>query len=207
MVFEQLPFVWKVSVTGRLWIISTHVVISLTWAVTAGLLVLIQFGQAERAFPTQVVVAELSKFLDDVVIIPCASLSLLSGLVLCAITPWGYFKHWWVVIKGLLTVSLIFFGTVALGPWLDSNAALVAGLNLPEIPADSIYWTTWFQGLVGVAFRCCCSWPLCSFLFSSPGGAPLETSHKRSELNSEMPGNYSTESFCVLMNGIVLTCR
>jgi hypothetical protein len=141
--------VWKVSVTGRLWIISTHVVISLTWAVTAGLLVLIQFGQAERAFPTQVVVAELSKFLDDVVVIPCASLSLLSGLVLCAITPWGYFKHWWVVIKGLLTVSLIFFGTVALGPWLDSNAALVAGLNLPEIHADSIYWTTWFQGLVG----------------------------------------------------------
>ena len=47
----------KVSVTGRLWIISTHVVISLTWAVTAGLLVFVQFGQAGRAFPTQVVVA------------------------------------------------------------------------------------------------------------------------------------------------------
>ena len=61
--FEQLPFVLKVSVTGRLWIISTHVVISLTWAVTAGLLVFVQFGQAGRAFPTQVVVAELSKFL------------------------------------------------------------------------------------------------------------------------------------------------
>jgi len=142
-----------VSVTGRFWIISTHVLISLTWAVTAALLVIFQLGQAQRAFPAQMVIADLSTFIDDVVIIPCASLSLLTGLLLCAVTPWGYLKHWWVVIKGLLTVSFIVFGTVALEPWLNSNAAYLEGLNAPAIPADSIYWTTWFQGLVAAGLQ------------------------------------------------------
>ena len=78
-------------------------------------------------------IANLCKQIDDQLIIPFAMLSLITGLALCAMTSWGFVKHWWVVVKGLMTVSFIVFGTVALGPWLNKSAeiAIAAGAHTP----------------------------------------------------------------------------
>ena len=45
-----------------------------------------------------------------VVIVPLAGLSFVSGVVVALTTPWGLFRHWWVVIKLVLTTG----ATVAL---------------------------------------------------------------------------------------------
>lgn len=90
-------------------------------------------------------VANLCKQIDDQLIIPFAMLSLLTGLALCAITPWGFVKHWWVVVKGLMTVSFIVFGTIALGPWLNKSAEIAtaaashAALAEQGSTADPLY--------------------------------------------------------------------
>jgi len=44
------------------------------------------------------------------VIVPLAGLSFASGVVVALATPWGLFRHWWVVIKLVLTTG----ATVAL---------------------------------------------------------------------------------------------
>ena len=56
-------------------------------------------------------------------------LSLVSGLVLCSALNWGFVRHWWIVVKGLMTVSFIVFGTIALGPWLNKSAEIASATS------------------------------------------------------------------------------
>lgn len=74
-------------------------------------------------------ISELSKKIDDQLIIPFAMLSLVTGLVLCSALNWGFVRHWWVVVKGLMTVSFIVFGTIALGPWLNKSAEIASATS------------------------------------------------------------------------------
>jgi hypothetical protein len=64
--------------------------------------------------------------------IPLSFLSLLTGLALGLGTPWGVFRHPWVIIKLVLTVTVIVVGATILRPVLtaDGNPGsgpLVAG--------------------------------------------------------------------------------
>jgi hypothetical protein len=56
-------------------------------------------------------------------------LSLASGLVLCSALNWGFVRRWWIVVKGLLTVSFIVFGAIALGPWLNKSAEITSATS------------------------------------------------------------------------------
>ncbi|MFC1669669.1 hypothetical protein ACFL20_04700 [Spirochaetota bacterium] len=64
------------------------------------------------------------KIIDDFIIIPGAMGNLITGLVYGIWTKWGFFKHWWVTVKWIMTVLQILFGTFFLGPWLNNNTAL-----------------------------------------------------------------------------------
>ena len=105
---------------------SIHVIYAMGWvgSVLAVLFLLsIRDGEAVvQSFE----ISELCKRIDDQLIIPFAVLSLISGLFLCAITGWGFTRHWWIMAKGLMTVSFIVFGTIALGPWLNKSAEIAA---------------------------------------------------------------------------------
>jgi uncharacterized membrane protein len=52
-----------------------------------------------------------------VVVIPGAFGCLITGLFYSAFTPWGFFKHRWLIFKWAVTVGAILFGTFFLGPW------------------------------------------------------------------------------------------
>jgi hypothetical protein len=43
-----------------------------------------------------------------------ANTSAFSGSMLCATTPWGYFRHWWVLAKFVITVSQLYIGVFIL---------------------------------------------------------------------------------------------
>jgi hypothetical protein len=64
--------------------------------------------------------------------IPLSFLTLLTGIALGLGTPWGVFRHTWVVIKLVLIVTVIVVGATILRPVLDdsgdpSSAPLIAG--------------------------------------------------------------------------------
>lgn len=46
--------------------------------------------------------------IDWFVILPLAYLALMTGLVMALGTPWGLFRHWWVVFSLLLTLAAVF---------------------------------------------------------------------------------------------------
>jgi hypothetical protein len=76
------------------------------------------------------------------VIVPFCVASLVTGLIMSLGTPWGLFRHYWVLVKFLITViaALILFGfsqtLSALGD-LAANATLSLGelRNLKQSPA------------------------------------------------------------------------
>jgi hypothetical protein len=77
------------------------------------------------AYPAMGLIAHL-------VVVPLAIASLLTGLVLSLGTPWGLFRHYWVLVKLLLTV---FAATVLLLKMelIDAAARLATATALPHL--------------------------------------------------------------------------
>ncbi len=69
------------------------------------------------------------KFVDDFIIIPAASGTLLTGILYSALTPWGWFKHRWITLKWAITIFGVVFGTFWMGPWVNSLVPLAERLG------------------------------------------------------------------------------
>ncbi len=71
------------------------------------------------------------KFVDDFIIIPGATGSFITGIIYSIFTKWGWFKHNWITAKWIINIFGVIFGTICLGPWLNSlpPMAKAEGLN------------------------------------------------------------------------------
>lgn len=115
----------KLSVKPKNWLVSAHVVLSGIWLGTA--LCLVAIALLNRDTPNGDELYAINfvlKFLDDWVVIPTATLSLVTGGLLSWLTNWGFVKHYWVITKWVATVTLIVTGTIWLGPWVNAMTAL-----------------------------------------------------------------------------------
>ena len=90
----------------RLLALTAHVTASVGWlGAVASFLALALSGLNGRD-PQTVRAAYLAMELTGwAVIVPLSAASLLTGLVQSLGTPWGLFRHYWVVVKLLLTVG------------------------------------------------------------------------------------------------------
>lgn len=75
---------------------------------------------------------------DATVLLVLANGAVYTGLMLAALTQWGYFRHWWVLVKFAITIVQLYLGIFVLSPRLQAAA---------EGRADTTPWT-----LVGAAF-------------------------------------------------------
>jgi hypothetical protein len=115
----------KLSVKPKNWLLSSHVAFGGIWFGTALCMVAIAFWKGNTANGEQLyAVNSVLKLLDDWVIIPSATLSLITGGLLSWLTIWGFVKHYWVIVKWIATVTLIVTGTVWLGPWVNAMTAI-----------------------------------------------------------------------------------
>jgi MFS superfamily sulfate permease-like transporter len=57
------------------------------------------------------------------VLIPVVFISLVSGVVLALSTPWGLVRHWWVLAKCAIAVTLTATGLLLMLPRLDQVVA------------------------------------------------------------------------------------
>ncbi|MCQ2559938.1 MAG: hypothetical protein MJ157_04430, partial [Clostridia bacterium] len=53
--------------------------------------------------------------IDNGIIVPAAILTLLTGISLCWLTDWGFTKFNWIIVKLVLTIAQILFGSFFLG--------------------------------------------------------------------------------------------
>ncbi len=95
----------------RKFALTVHVASSVGWlGAVAGFLILAVAGLAGRDAQTVRAAYLAMELIARFVIVPLAFASLLTGLVQSLGTPWGLFRHYWVLVKLLVTV----FATVVL---------------------------------------------------------------------------------------------
>lgn len=96
---------------ARTLLVWLHVVTSVGWLSQAvALLALVLYGMKSgdlNAF-------KMARYLDHSVLAIMANTSAFSGFMLSATTPWGYFRHWWVLAKFVITISQLYIGVFIL---------------------------------------------------------------------------------------------
>jgi hypothetical protein len=127
----------KLKPKQKAWVVGFHVFFAGTWVGAAICLILVLFlsqpdsGDALHAFNMS------AKIIDDVVIIPAAIGSLITGLLISWFTNWGFFRYKWVTVKWVLTVASMIFGTFWLGPWLNGMEAISAAERIQALQNDT----------------------------------------------------------------------
>ncbi|NLU78641.1 hypothetical protein HCA58_09665 [Micromonospora sp. HNM0581] len=77
---------------------------------------------------------EAAELLDMRLLAPMANASAFTGFMLAAATPWGFFRHWWVLTKFAVTLVQLYLGIFVLSDALQaSTAAAVAGTTGPTL--------------------------------------------------------------------------
>jgi len=68
------------------------------------------------------------------VLVPLALASLLSGLVVSLVTPWGLFRHYWVIFKLLITVV----ATTVLLIYMETFGVMARTAADPSVGLDAV---------------------------------------------------------------------
>ncbi|WP_414585470.1 hypothetical protein [Scytonema sp. PCC 10023] len=146
----------KLSVKQKNWLLASHVAFGGIWFGTA--LCMIAIALSNRNTPNGdelYAINSVMKLLDDWVIIPSATLSLITGGLLCWLTIWGFFKHYWVIVKWIATVTLIVTGTIWLGPWTNAITAISAAERIQALQ-NPLYVFDQNAVLVGAIIQTSC---------------------------------------------------
>jgi len=73
-----------------------------------------------------------------VIVLPGAFGCLITGIIYSAFTSWGFFKHKWLILKWIITVVAIIFGTFWLGPWETNMMEISRDLGISAL-SDPTY--------------------------------------------------------------------
>lgn len=113
-------------------ILSLHILFSSLWAGAAISMIVLMFAKNPQNASELLAYNWAIKLIDDWIVIGSASASFSTGILLSWKTPWGFFKHWWVTVKLILTIAMIILGTFWLGKWTNESVYLVQeyGLNV-----------------------------------------------------------------------------
>lgn len=82
------------------------------------------------------------KLIDDYLIIATCGLSAVSGMLLSWKTKWGFFNHWWIVVKLVVTMIMLAIGAGYLGPAINETESMLKGVRL-----DTELMTETMQGM------------------------------------------------------------
>jgi len=83
----------------------------------------------------------MTEFIDRAVLQTAATGSAYTGLMLCALTSWGFFRFTWVAAKLAVTIGGLYLGIAHLGQWLHAGvlASETGGLGPVNL---SVYWAS-----------------------------------------------------------------
>ncbi|MBW1709380.1 MAG: hypothetical protein JRG97_06475 [Deltaproteobacteria bacterium] len=144
----------KFGAKGQRWVKSFHVFFACVWIGAAVCLILISFFLQATDGKELYGIDRSLKFIDDFIIIPGAIGSFLTGLIYAIFTNWGFFKHNWIIVKWIICIGGIIFGTFWLGPWLNHSVPISGDLGLGAL-SDPAYvhnktMNLWFGTLQGL---------------------------------------------------------
>ncbi|WP_218108195.1 hypothetical protein [Micromonospora matsumotoense] len=117
-------------------VVWLHVVTSVGWMTLALVLLVLLVTTLTTRSPTVAVSAtSMAHLLDGRLLAPLANASAFTGFMLAAATPWGFFRHRWVLVKFVITLVQLYLGIFVLsGALADSASAAATGATGPTLP-------------------------------------------------------------------------
>ena len=115
---------YKLNPTTRAWLKGFHILCTSAWVGSCSCSLLIQSSIRPTGGAEIYATNSVLKLLDDSMIAPSAICSVLTGLLICWLTPWGFFKWHWVTLKWILSVGVILIGSLFVGPSLNGMTAI-----------------------------------------------------------------------------------
>ena len=116
----------------RRFALTLHIVASVGWVgIVAGFLALAVAGLVSSDADLVLASYLAMDFSYRTVVIPLGLASLATGLVSSFVTDWGLFRHYWVVVKLLLTIPAIVLMLVHIEPVRRAARATVAMILSP----------------------------------------------------------------------------
>ncbi len=108
---------------SRKLLVWLHVVTSTGWMCMALALFVTVTYALDAAGPARVAAFDVAHLIDTDVLQFMATTSAFTGLMLSGLTPWGYFRYWWVGAKFVITFSQLYVGIFVLSPNLHVNGS------------------------------------------------------------------------------------
>lgn len=106
-----------------------HIFFAFCWIVGALAMCLLLFITLPESGDELYMRSRILQIIDDYFIIYGAIGALLTGLVYSIWTNWGFFKHRWIIVKWIMTILQILFGTFVLGPCINDNVVIAGQLR------------------------------------------------------------------------------
>jgi len=133
--------------TGKRWrqlALWLHVVSGVAWMAQAlALFSLLTYGLAR---PEQLPAAtDMADRIDMTLLAQMANVSTFTGFMLAAATAWGFFKHWWVLAKFLISTAQLYIGIFVLSPSLRASEASPAMAVGAALMASAIAFQAWLS--------------------------------------------------------------
>jgi hypothetical protein len=136
----------KTSPRWRQAVVWLHVVSSVAWMSQALALVVLM---SLAVTTSNAAATSMADRLDSALLAPMANASAFTGLVLAGATAWGYFRHWWVLTKFVLTLAQLYAGIFLLSPALrdsvDTATATVAQIAGASLMASALAFQAWLS--------------------------------------------------------------
>jgi hypothetical protein len=115
----------KLGIKPKNWLLSAHIAFAALWTGTVLSMVLIAFRNRNTFNGDELhALNSIINLLDDFIVIPSSIGSVLTATFLCWFTNYGFFKFYWVIVKWILTVMLMLFGTFWLFPWANAATSI-----------------------------------------------------------------------------------
>ena len=127
-----------------------HVFFAFCWIIGGIALCLLVFITHPESGDELYMRSRILQIVDDYFIIYGAIGALITGLIYSIWTNWGFFKHTWIIVKWVMIILQIGFGTFLLGPCINNNVfiadefrdeALIDSVVLSNITTIQIWGT------------------------------------------------------------------
>ncbi len=142
----------KLNVNQRNYLLSLHIATGSLWFGTAmcSAALALSFRQLRDGDVIHGINVARS-LMGEYIIVPSAILTVVTGVLLCSFTNWGFFKHYWLITKQLVTLISIVVGSVWLGPMTKDMTVISEAARSQALQNShylSIQSTTAFGGVL-----------------------------------------------------------
>ncbi len=131
---------------GAVWL---HVITSVGWMSQAlALFTLLTVSLTTDDATIRVSATTMAHTLDDALLAPMANASAFTGFMLSASTAWGFYRHWWVLGKLLITLAQLYLGIFVLSGALNDAVIAAKAGNPTPTPVPLVVGTALMAGAI-----------------------------------------------------------